>query len=221
MPHTYRYLTFAIIFLSTLACGLITHPVLGQPNSTSTSLLIPTETEASATPVPTGGTTLPVTPSLNSVSGPTIPPELTSTPGIALTYANAIVYQTEMVGTAFAQLGPSAHLSGFLIFYSNPVGSPLQTWHDVPIMSQATSGQEFRSDIYSYKATATLDQGIKFYDGESTKLNWSCTLATGYGGTGDNAYHSSTFMCKGFTLIVTSFDRDTKQILVVINKTPN
>jgi hypothetical protein len=125
-----------------------------------------------------------------------------------------------MVSTAFAQMGFSAHLMGFLIFYSNPVGTPLQTWHDVPIMPQATSGQEFQSDIYSYKAAASLEQGTKFYSDKSKSLNWSCTLVTGYGGTGSGANHSSTFMCNGITVIVTSFDKDSGHILVVINKAP-
>jgi hypothetical protein len=125
-----------------------------------------------------------------------------------------------MVGTEVAQLGPSAHVLGYLIFYSDPVGTPLQNWHNVPIMLQATAGQEFESDIYSFKANATLAQADEFYAAKSSAPDWSCTIAKGYGGTGSGAYHSIDFMCKGFTFIATSLDNDTSHVLVVINKSP-
>jgi hypothetical protein len=180
------------------------------PFPTDTLTLEPSSTftpEPSSTPVP------------SETPGLKIPVEFTLTPGIAATYAVFVARQTEMVGTAMAQVGPSAHLSGFLIFYSHPVGTPLSTWHDIPIMSQATAGQEFQSDIYSYTATATLDQANQYYSSKANSLNWSCfPPATGYGGTGSGANHSVTFMCQGFTIIITSFDNDTKQVLVVINK---
>jgi hypothetical protein len=96
----------------------------------------------------------------------------------------------------------------------------LQNWHDVPIMTDATAGQEFQSDIYSYKADATLQGATTFYSNQVNSLGWSCIQASGSGGTGDQATHDSDFVCSSFTIIVTSFDKEASQVLVVINKAP-
>jgi hypothetical protein len=106
--------------------------------------------------------------------------------------------------------------------YFNPVGTPSSSWHDVPIMPQATAGQEFKADIYSYKATVTLSMAAAFYDSQAAKLNWSCNYgnSTGFAGTGSNAQHSVTKMCAAEIIVMTSFDNDTSHSIVVINKAP-
>jgi hypothetical protein len=131
-----------------------------------------------------------------------------------------IIAQTQMVGTAFAQFGPAAHLTGFTYFYSSPVGPPLKNWNDVPIMTEATAGQEFQSDIYSYKANTTLKKATSYYSSQANSLGWSCYQATGSGGTGDQSTHDADFSCGSFTIIITSFDNNAGQVLVVINKVP-
>lgn len=223
MSQFYRYGVITVLVSLTLACGLITRigsNEVSSPSIPSQTIITSASTEAANTPVATKIIKISSTSTQSNGSGLSIPSELTSTPGISSTFSSFIAMQTMMVGTAFAQMGPSAHLSGYLIFYSNPVGTPVQTWHNVPIMTQATAGQEFQSDIYSYKAAATLAQGTQFYSSKQSSLNWSCTIATGYGGSGTNKTHSSTFVCRGFTIIVTSFDNNPKNILVVINKVP-
>jgi hypothetical protein len=123
------------------------------------------------------------------------------------------------VGTEAALIGPSAHLIGFLNFYSNPTGTPLESWHDIPIMKEATAGQEFQADIYSYKATATLQQATAFYTKQASALNWSCFPAvSGSSGTGDQANHQTTFLCGPITILIASFDKDPSQVLIVLNK---
>jgi hypothetical protein len=118
-------------------------------------------------------------------------------------------------------MGPSAHLIGFLTVYANPTGTPLESWHDIPIMQEATAGQEFQADIYSYKAAATLQQATAFYTKQASTLNWSCfPPASGSSGTGDQANHQSTFLCGPITIAVASFDKDPSQVLVVLNKAP-
>jgi hypothetical protein len=47
--------------------------------------------------------------------------------------------------------------------YLNPSGAPVKVWHDIPIMPQATAGQDFNNGVYSYKATAILKQASAFY----------------------------------------------------------
>jgi hypothetical protein len=204
---------------ASLTATLTVEPATATNSPSVTPLPVVTDTPTmepslTSTPEPSS-TTVSATP-----PGPTIPPEITLTPGIAATYSAFIARQTQMVGTEVAQLGPSAHLMGFMIFYSNPVGTPVQNWHEVPVMSQATAGQEFQSDIYSYKAAVTLAQAVQFYASASNSQKWNCIQATGKAGSGSGMTHSSTFMCGGFTIIVTSFDNDPKQVLVVINKAP-
>lgn len=57
----------------------------------------------------------------------------------------------------------------------NPQGTPLQEWNGVPIMPQATAGQEFTQNnthIYSFKANATTKEVQDFYNAKMTALNW-------------------------------------------------
>lgn len=56
----------------------------------------------------------------------------------------------------------------------DPQGSPLQEWKGIPIMPQATAGQEFpESGIYSFKANVTSQEVQNFYDEKLTALGWS------------------------------------------------
>ena len=59
----------------------------------------------------------------------------------------------------------------------NPQGDPVAEWNGIPVMSQATAGQEFaESNTYSFKADATVKEATDFYNGEMTKLGWSSTF---------------------------------------------
>lgn len=224
MSRAYRSILLLVFVLTLIACNLMALPTQAPPAtatvSASETLVFTATIAASETPFPTDTAAPSKTPPPPTESGPTIPPEETLTPGIAATYAAFIANQTEMVGTEAAQLGPMAHMLGYLIFYSNPVGTPLQNWHDIPIMPQATAGQEFQADIYSYKASATFVDATRFYAAKSSSLGWSCVQSTGNSGTGSSANHSTTFLCQGFLLNVTSFDNDPNHVLVVINKAP-
>lgn len=211
MSGVYRYSLPVILVSMLAACESMSQVVpptetailpSNSPAYTATALpsdtLVPTDTEmVSNTPAPTE----------------------TPAPQTA-TWVAFVAAQTQMVGTAAAQFGSMAHLSGFSIFYANPVGTPLQSWHDVPIMLEATAGQEFQSDIYSYKATVTLQKATGFYSSQANSLDWSCMQATGTGGIGDQAEHDAEFVCGSFTIVITSFDNDPAHVLVVINKAP-
>jgi len=59
----------------------------------------------------------------------------------------------------------------------NPQGTPVKEWNGVPIMTQATAGQEFTTEkSYSFKATATVKDAEDFYNAELVKLGWSSTF---------------------------------------------
>jgi hypothetical protein len=56
----------------------------------------------------------------------------------------------------------------------DPQGSPAQEWNGIPIMPQATSGQEFsENSSYSFRFTGTTQEVQDFYTAELTALGWS------------------------------------------------
>lgn len=59
----------------------------------------------------------------------------------------------------------------------DPQGTPVSEWNGIPIMSQATAGQDFTdttADIktYSFKVDATVKEASDFYEQELPKLGW-------------------------------------------------
>lgn len=61
--------------------------------------------------------------------------------------------------------------------FFNPQGTPVAEWNGIPIMSQATAGQEHDPSNYSFKATVTVQEAKDFYDAEMIKLGWSQMLS--------------------------------------------
>lgn len=56
----------------------------------------------------------------------------------------------------------------------NPQGTPVSEWNGIPIMPQATSGQEFaETDTYSTKVNASLTEVQDFYNNQLTSLGWT------------------------------------------------
>jgi hypothetical protein len=102
--------------------------------------------------------------------------------------------------------------------YFNPTGTPVQSWGDVPIMPQATAGQQYGSQIYSYVADATLDQARQFYLAKAARLGLPTTPGSGYGGTGSNAQHNVVFVSFPLTIALYAFDNDPAHVIVVIAK---
>jgi len=57
--------------------------------------------------------------------------------------------------------------------FFNPQGTPVTEWNGIPIMPQATAGQEFDSTTYSFKATATATEAQDFYKEKLSALGWT------------------------------------------------
>ena len=57
--------------------------------------------------------------------------------------------------------------------FFNPQGTPVSEWNGIPIMPQATAGQEFDANNYSFKATATTKEAQDFYNAQLTTLGWT------------------------------------------------
>ena len=64
--------------------------------------------------------------------------------------------------------------------YVDPQGTPVAEWNGIPVMSQATAGQEFKdSSSYSFKldSSVTVKDAQDFYNTEMTKLGWSSAFS--------------------------------------------
>lgn len=56
----------------------------------------------------------------------------------------------------------------------NPQGTPVSEWNGIPVMPQATAGQDFPdTKSYSFKADATVKEAQDFYNAQLEKLGWS------------------------------------------------
>lgn len=54
----------------------------------------------------------------------------------------------------------------------DPQGTPLQEWQGIPIMRQATAGEE-NSGTYSFKANVSAQEVQDYYSTELTALGWT------------------------------------------------
>src|SRR5262245_55783763 len=54
----------------------------------------------------------------------------------------------------------------------NPKGEPVTEWNGIPIMTQATAGQEFDTSTYSFKGDMTVKEVQDFYTAQLKDLGW-------------------------------------------------
>jgi hypothetical protein len=66
----------------------------------------------------------------------------------------------------------------------NPQGEPVSEWKGIPIMPQATAGQEHDANNYSFKFTGATKEAQDFYDGQMSELGWASTLSVPSGSDG-------------------------------------
>jgi hypothetical protein len=182
---------------------------LGPATQTALPSISPADT-VTLEPPPTS--TLTMTPTL-APSATSVPPTSTATTDISKATEDA--YRVSMA----ALVGSMGYLEG-VGQYLDPVGTPVKTWNGVPVMTQATSGQEFSKYVYSYIATATIAQATQYYDSHASSLGIPTHTGSGHGGTGTNATHFIAYTSYGLSLYVTSFDNNTSHVIVVISKYP-
>lgn len=72
--------------------------------------------------------------------------------------------------------GPSSEVppATFAPSVLDPVGTVAQEWKGIPILPQATAGQEFpEKNSYSFKANVTMEDVKAFYNEKLSSLGWS------------------------------------------------
>jgi hypothetical protein len=98
--------------------------------------------------------------------------------------------------------------------YFDPQGEPLSDWRGVPIMPQATAGQEFDNNTYSFKTDASVQAVVDFYNEEMVKLGWSKTFDMPVDASGGLAVYSKDSSL--LTVTITSLDGSVVVILSLV-----
>jgi hypothetical protein len=57
--------------------------------------------------------------------------------------------------------------------YFEPSGTPAEQWNGIPVMPQATAGEEFGETTYGYTVPATATDVQAFYNQEMENLGWT------------------------------------------------
>ncbi len=183
--HLRKYLMVLFVFLIT-ACGLSsqTNP-RSQPSAPNqaTQPVAPTILQATVTPLPTATEPITLFPSETATPVATIPPLLTSIPGIATTLT--AVYSTpgaqetlaaQQTMVAATEVVKMQGLSSSLLSQCpNPSDPPKQNWVDIPVMTQATAGQVVQTLIgsyYCFRAPVTVEEVETFYKDKLPPPNW-------------------------------------------------
>jgi hypothetical protein len=97
--------------------------------------------------------------------------------------------------------------------YLNPTGKPVSNWNDIPIMTQATTGQEFDQHTYSFKATASAADVQTFYTTQLKTLGWSSSFSAQGGGQGGVMLFTKD--SKVLTITITSSNNSVVVILIL------
>jgi hypothetical protein len=199
-------LAIAFIACLGLACGPVTS--LASRSLTSTEISPQETLPSSSTAVPAQVVSETAPPDT-----PTVPPETaTDLPSTPTPDATQSALSTNLPPSLSLMMGLGSEEQ-----YMNPMGTPLKSWKGIPIMPQATAGQAFGDNVYSFKADATLAQARSFYDQAHLSMGFGMTEpATGSNGSGSSATHSVTYMLTNGVLDINALDSDPGHIVVVI-----
>lgn len=143
MSRLNKILSITLLVLFILACDFVTQPIDEVQNVAGTAQSI-----ASSLPMET-------LQALASQVASQVPVE-------TLQALPSAVPTLEALASAMPEFGN----------FFNPQGTPVAVWKEIPIMPQATAGQEFDGNTYSFKVNVTSKEVQDFYGAELPKLGW-------------------------------------------------
>lgn len=145
MTRLSKVLSLIVVLVFLLACNMVTQPLNDAQNLAQTAQAV-----ASSIPIET-------LQALPSAIASAIPQEtLEALPSMAPTL--------EALASSMPDVGNML----------DPQGTPVQEWRGIPVMPQATAGQEFsENNTYSFKANVTAKEVQDFYNQKLTDLGWS------------------------------------------------
>jgi hypothetical protein len=145
MSRQTKYISLVVLVLLVLACNAVTQPFNQAKDLAGTAKSI-----ATALPIQT----------LQSLATQLA----TQVPSGTLEALPSMMPSLEAIASQFPDIGN----------YFNPEGTPVAEWQGIPVMPQATTGQEFTdTGTYSYKANASVKEVQDFYKTELEKQGWS------------------------------------------------
>jgi len=97
--------------------------------------------------------------------------------------------------------------------YLNPTGAPVDQWNGIPVMPEATLGEEFSESVYSYTAPVSATDVQTFYNQNMEELGW--TSAFGFQVSVQGGILSYTKEGE-FVIITISPDQDDRNSVDVI-----
>ena len=145
MSRLSKFLSLLVVIAFLLACNFVTQPINDVQNLAGTA-------QALTTLVP-----IETLQALPTIIASAVPAE-------TLQALPSAIPSLEALGSA---------MPNFENMF-NPQGTPVQEWRGIPVMSQATTGQEFsENNTYSFKANVTVQDVQNFYKEQLTALGWS------------------------------------------------
>jgi hypothetical protein len=149
MSKRTKFITLTVLVLFVLACNAVTQPFDQAKNLAGTAQAI-----ATAMPIQT----------LQSLATQIS----TQIPAGTLEALPSMMPSLEALGTSIP------NIEG----YFDPQGTPVSEWNGIPVMPQATAGQEFKdSNTYSYKVDASVKDVQDYYKAELEKLGWKSAFS--------------------------------------------
>lgn len=98
--------------------------------------------------------------------------------------------------------------------YLNPVGAPAAEWKGIPIMAQASAGEEFDEVTYSYRVPGVTGIDVEaFYDARLEGLGWKSPARTNVGSAG--GYMLFTKGTAALNIMVTKSEGDIVVLLIM------
>jgi len=128
-------------------------------------------------------------------------------------FATSIPSTAEAIATSIPSSIPNIPNIPDVSGYLNPTGAPVSDWNGVPIMPQATSGEEFTKSTYSYKTPLMPQADVEsFYDTKLKALGWTSEFSASTGAQGGILVFSKEG--KVLTITVAKVDQDTVVMLI-------
>lgn len=144
MSRRTKFISLTILVLFVMACNAVT-----QPFNQARELAGTAQSIATAMPIQT----------LQSLATQIS----TQVPAETFEALPSMVPSLEAIASQLPDLGN----------FFNPQGTPVSEWKGIPVMPQATAGEEFaESSIYSYKVDASIEEVQQYYKTELEELGW-------------------------------------------------
>ena len=99
--------------------------------------------------------------------------------------------------------------------YVNPQGKPATDWNNVPIMPQASAGQEFNKNTYSYRVSGVSASDVQtFYNDKLKAAGWTSPFSAQAGSQSQGGLMLFTKDSSVLSITITPVDKDLVVLLV-------